>query len=1087
MTTAKTGAASCGAGRASLASIISHPAVPAVAEFHAEARCKGTAPLSTLRRVCVALLAAGLVSAPASAVDKTWNKSGSGSGADPNNWTPYGVPGSGDKAILPNLGFFYTVTTDANWHIDDLEIQRFATGWVNGYALTVNKGGDIYGTLYVQNTTFTPSTSLALRSGTGYGGTLQLANGTIAGSVNTSSGSQVLGYGTITGDLTDNNGLIRAEGGVLNIGLGANDHDNGTLSAATGGTLHIRNTANVTNRATIALQGGTLWGYQYYTYNLINEDSSSQITGHGTIDRYYLQNNYGAVLAPSGGMLTLVKGFANARNDGTINLASGATLNVGQAPWANYGMITMTGGAIAGQTLQQVQSHTLAVTAGSTNAIQNVSFTAPYGAAISNGAALSITGTGTLSGSTIRALTGGGKFNVSSGGVIQGRGTVEPDMDVGGTLTANSSGNTLTVSGAVTVLSGGTAKAESGGTLSLTGEVRNRGEVKATGGTVAVTGTIRAVSDATGDFSASSGQMNLAGATFQNGVRNTFTAYSNGTITLPGGLSTGSLDGGDALRPRGGTLTLPSGTTLTHASGKTIAGYGFLLEDGRSLANRGVVDASGGTLELRGTVLADPANTGDFSATSGILRVAATLQPNLSNTFTANSGGTVKFLDDLNTSLFAGDGLRPRGGTLALEPSGATLTNASGKTIAGYGQLLEPGRNLVNLGTVRAEGGTLTVPAAITNSNTLTAASGAVLSLTGTLDNDGQVVAAGGGVVRVSDAAPTGTGTFTAGTGGIIRLPNGFTNADLTTEDALQLSGGMIALSQTGAMTNEPGKIIHGHGTLLEAGQSLYNKGLLEASGTLVVGGSVINTGNTIRASSAGDHIQLAGGLTNLGVVEIGPGAALSGSTVTVTGGVTRGGRILLDEASMTVQSSLNLSMSGLITDKGRPSSITVYGDLDNSSIAVADFEVAHSALSLYSFGLIGAPHRIRWVAEDRGAELSGFDLNMAIGKLTFGDGVGMPKSDMFELWGDTTIYCYGLRILEDAYLDLGGRTIYYLREGVEYNGIVGTGFLLEGSYVNGEIIEVVPEPAVLSLLVVGSAILGWVRTTPSQPRRSRG
>jgi hypothetical protein len=36
---------------------------------------------------------------------------------------------------------------------------------------------------------------------------------------------------------------------------------------------------------------------------------------------------------------------SSAQNAGTINLAAGGTLSVGQAAWTNYGMINMTGGA----------------------------------------------------------------------------------------------------------------------------------------------------------------------------------------------------------------------------------------------------------------------------------------------------------------------------------------------------------------------------------------------------------------------------------------------------------------------------------------------------------------------------------------------------------------------------------------------------------------------------------------------------------------------------------------------------------------------------------------------------------------------
>ncbi|MBN2580139.1 MAG: hypothetical protein JXB10_14205 [Pirellulales bacterium] len=1012
----------------------------------------------------------------ARAVEKTWNQSGGGSGAVPDYWTPYGVPGEFDTAILPNIGGFYTVTSDAAWHIDDLEVGKWATARINGYNLEVNNGGDIYGTLRVEDATYTAGSSVALKTGSSGNGTLQMANAVIAGSVNTSSSSQILGYGTINDDLSTNNGLIRAENGQLNIGLNGYDHDYGTLSAATNAILHIRDTHDVTNRATIDLQGGTLWGYQYSTYNLINDDEDSLISGRGTIDRYYVQNNVDAVITPSGGTLTLNKGFASNQNNGTINLASGATLSVGNASWTNYGYINMTGGTIIGQTLVQAISYRLIVTAGSTSSVQNVSFTAPFGASISNGATLNITGTGDMVGTTIYAGSGSGTFSVASGATVQGRGTVQTNLDVAGTFNANSSGNSIIVEGATTVLPTGQAKAEGGGTLSLNGSVLNRGNVKANGGTVAVTGTIQAATDATGDFSATSAAMNLSAATFQSAVRNTFTAYSNGTITLPGGLSTANLYVNDALRPRSGTINVPNGTTLTNGDGKTIAGYGILLEGGRSLANCGTVDASGGTLELRGTVLADVANDGDFSATLGTLRVAATLQTGLYNTFTANGNGVVTFPGDLNTSLFQGDGLLPRGGTITLEASGATLTNAAGKTVAGNGQLLESGRNLVNQGTVRGENGTLSVQGAITNGNVMEAVAGGMLTLAGTLTNNGQIATSGSGVVTVSDPAPSGGGTFTANTNGSIHLRNGFTNANLTAADALRLAGGSLTLVESaGAMTNAAGKILRGYGTLLEPNQSLQNNGLLEADGSLVVNGTVTNPGNTVRADSAGDAINFTGQLSNQGSVEIGAGASLAGGTINVTDS----GQISLDEAMMTVRSSLTFIGEGRIQDNGVLSEILVQGNLDNRSGAAEEFHIEHSSLTVYGLGIVGINHKMTWMAEDLGAELNGLDDNLAVGLLTFGDGLGMPDSDPVDFVGDTTIYCYGLHVQQDAHLDLGGRTIYYLRDGVEHNGIVGTGCLLEGTYENGEIIEIVPEPSTWMMLLLLLAVTAYRSALP--------
>jgi hypothetical protein len=172
--------------------------------------------------------------------------------------------------------------------------------------------------------------------------------------------------------------------------------------------------------------------------------------------------------------------------------------------------------------------------------------------------------------------------------------------------------------------------------------------------------------------------------------------------------------------------------------------------------------------------------------------------------------------------------------------------------------------------------------------------------------------------------------------------------------------------------------------------------------------------------------------------------------------------------------------LGGHLDDNGVSSTLTVHGDLVNRSTAADQFQFAHSTLAMLSPGLAGMPHQITWEAADRGAVLAGLDLNMAVGSVVFGDGLGMPGGDFFLISGATTLYAYGLSIREDATLDLGGRTLYYLRDGVEYNGILGTGLLLEGSYKNGSLIEIIPEPSVpvLFAVLLGCAMLSRRRTT---------
>jgi len=87
---------------------------------------------------------------------------------------------------------------------------------------------------------------------------------------------------------------------------------------------------------------------------------------------------------------------------------------------------------------------------------------------------------------------------------------------------------------------------------------------------------------------------------------------------------------------------------------------------------------------------------------------------------------------------------------------------------------------------------------------------------------------------------------------------------------------------------------------------------------------------------------------------------------------------------------------------------------------------------------------------------------------LTFGDNLGLPESDMFQIMDGSTLYCYGLSLRSDVDLDLGGNTIYYLPEGMSHNGIQGMGFEdLGANWYNGSILPI-PEPMTMILLLIG-------------------
>ena len=996
-------------------------------------------------------VALGTATAPVWATDYAWKNPVDGNSSVPANWNPSGTPDSTSLVTLPAFSNqSYTVNHDADgWTINDLKVYGYATAHLNGHGLTVNSGGDFYNysTLKITNATYDPTGTVSLHDSA----VLRLVNGTVAGYVNTAAGTSILGYGTISNNLTNNDGVIRAENGQLNITLAGASHNSGTLSALSGATLYIGNTSDIKNGDTISPAGGTIKGYQYALYTLENGTSSAGhlISGYGTIDRYYVRNTGSGgdagTIRPTGGTLTLNYGFLNGEQWGILELPSGGTLSVPNHTWTNYATITMTGGSITGQTMSQNSGSGLTVTSGSGNAIQNVTFNS--GATISGGATLTITGTGTLNGATLAESGTGGYFNVGSGALVQGRGVIYPDVTVNGALAANSSGNTLALNGTLNVASGKSAYATGGGTLDLNGAVTNGGQLYGNGGTV----------------------------TIDAAVTNSGSLYATGgsTITVNAALIVNA--GSNAYATGGGTLNLAN-----------------------AVYNRGSVYANSGTVNLTGTIKAGTAETGDFAATSGGLNLgAATVESNVRNTFTANGGGTVTLWGNPNTgTLYQTEALRPRGGTITIG-SGQTLTNSSGKSIAGYGTLLGEVLSLINQGVIEANGGTLDVHGNITNTGTMRAGSGFTLNLGSALTNGGQIYAnanatvnlnsadltnngsiytnGANAVIVVADPTPQGSGSFTAGPGGTLRFADGFTNANLSQTSPLLLVGGSLTVA-SGSMTNASSKSISGNGVLLGSGTTLINEGAVAASGGgLKIYGNVTNSG-TLRAAGS-NLVTVYGSLTNTvtGIVRSEDGAAVTvagvtntgtiavvngGGTGTVifTGNADGAGLYSLQNGRMLFQQDLTMPDGGRISDTGASSTIEVQGNLSKQGSAVG-FAAEHVDLRLYSGGpVIPFLKSVDWQAQDMGPILLGLDNNLALGHLTFGDGEGLPRSDRFALSGLTTIYCYGLTIHADADVDLGGRTIYYLREGIVHNGIPGKGFQDNGGhYFNGSIVPLEP------------------------------
>ena len=331
----------------------------------------------------------------------TWSGPTGGNWSDPANWTPNGVPGDADTALV-NLAGSYAIALDVA-SIGSLTLDAPGVTITPGAALTLGGVLDVQaGTFVVGN----PITGGTMRPD---GGTIDYAGGTLDGvtlagpldlgtadaSVNIKDGITFIGTGPEQILVTGANSSLGFDGGeILNdvaIVLGGSpgtfsDLDTGSgLTLGAGSTLTINGLADVggqsldnqgsisvaadifdgqaivTNQGSIAVSGGN-------TDNLLGSVASNtgtiSVSGTGTGLTIGNAVNSGSIDVSGGATLSTEGTLDN--TSGTINLASGATLDLGSTETeAQLGNIQHNGASVVlGGTVDNTNS-TLDITKGS--------------------------------------------------------------------------------------------------------------------------------------------------------------------------------------------------------------------------------------------------------------------------------------------------------------------------------------------------------------------------------------------------------------------------------------------------------------------------------------------------------------------------------------------------------------------------------------------------------------------------------------------------------------------------------------------------------------------------------------------------
>ncbi len=684
------------------------------------------------------------------------------------------------------------------------------------------------------------SGTLTLSGANTYGGSTDVAAGTllltgsVAGAASVASGATLTGGGTIAGVLSVADGATLAPG---NAGLG-------TLT--TGGLL---------------LSGGSILAFDLGAPGVLAASDRIQVNGNLTLDGilnasdaggfgqgvYRLIDYTGALTDNGLSVGTLPAGFVAGQTQvqtsaaGQVNLVIGASLPEIQF-WD--GPNTTANNAVDGGSGSWTNSRTAW-----TNAAGDFNYGWGGRFAVFQGAAGTVTVDDTVAFTGMQFMTDG--YTIAAGtGALRVDADANIRVDPGATATIGAA-----IGGA-----GGLVKLDTG-TLILSGANSYAGATTINGGTLRVTnasalpGTtaVNVAAGATLDVAASQVIATLSGA---------------GNVTLSGGLLTAG--GTNASATFDGVL---SGT-----GGLTKLGTGTMTLSGAN-SYSGATTINAGTLALTGT---GRTGAGDLAVAAG-----ATLD-------LAGNSNSVAGLSGAGTVLL-GAGTLTAGGAADTGFSGV-ISGAGGFTKAGAGNLTLSGTNSYT-GTTAINAGTLTLATATAISDTaaVTVASGGTLAL-----GANKTIGSLGGAGNVALATRTltiGSGSFTgvmSGAGALTKAGAGtLTLGGVNTyTGATTISGGTLAIGAGGSIAASSGvNLTAADATLdIQAGSQTIG-GLTGVAGSKVVlGNSTLTAGGTASTSFAG-VISGAGGLTKAGSGTLTlSGANTYAGATTVTAGILRSG-----------------------------------------------------------------------------------------------------------------------------------------------------------------------------------------------------
>ncbi len=593
---------------------------------------------------------------PAHAATVTSTAAG-GDWATASTWVGGVVPANADTAVIATTGG-NSVTISANKTIANITVNSGATlAFTGAFTLTINGKATINGTVNGSTGIFKMNANPSVIDGSGTINNTVLiqqptsiastANITINGTINVANTFTINSGGTLNAVQIDSNKKTVANNGTVN--LSGNYLATGSPAVWTQGTNAVVNIGGAfTPSASITLNAsasGNVVNYNgtsaqvadiatYYTFKA-NNAAGVTLSGATTITNLTIgDSTSNSIFSDGGYVITPGTGSVLTLTSGTYQLGSGTvgtswpswgTANISSGTTVNYasGVAQAISASPSYQNLSFTGAGTKTTAAGTISVGGNWNVDGGTAALNTNNSNVTVTGNVTGAG----AITSG-TGNITLGGNWTNSGTFTKDA---GTVTYNgSSSQTVAVLNYNNLVLSGVGQKNSGGNISVGGNLTNSSVFDMSGNTLSVSGSI----------ANTGGTIRFSGTT--NGL-----AIGTGTVEYYGSSQTitSGTYSGLKINQSAGSATLGGVTTvggvLTLLSGNIVTG-----------ANNLYINSTGSVTRTSGYVV------GNFRKYIGTIATTETFQiGDASGNYTpvTVSFGSVTTAGDLTVSTTAGD------------------------------------------------------------------------------------------------------------------------------------------------------------------------------------------------------------------------------------------------------------------------------------------------------------------------------------------------------------------------------------------------------------------------------------------------